>query len=75
MTKIDEIKQRITELKAQAKIVGDNPKATLEEVQDIHNKLKVEYEKLKTEELIVQNKGTTEGSKFTPEDKEKKYRM
>lgn len=74
MTKIDEIKQRITELKAQAKIVGDNPKATLEEVQDIHNKLKVEYEKLKTEELIAQNKGTTEGSKFTPEDKEKKYR-
>ena len=51
MTKIDEIRQRITELKAKAKVIGDNPNATLEEVQDIHNKLKVEYEKLKTEEI------------------------
>ena len=74
MTRIDEIKQKITELKAQAKTIGNNPIATLEEVQDIHNKLKVEYEKLRTEELIAQNKGNTEGTKFTPEDKEKKYR-
>ena len=74
MTRIDEIKQKITELKAQAKTIGNNPIATLEEVQDIHNKLKVEYEKLRTEELIAQNKGNAEGTKFTPEDKEKKYR-
>lgn len=74
MTKIDEIKQRITELKAQAKIVGDNPKATLEEVQDIHNKLKVEYEKLKTEELIAQNKANPDGAKHQGTDGKDKYK-
>lgn len=74
MTKIDEIRQRITELKAQAKIIGENPSATFEEVQDIHNKLKTEYEKLKTEELIAQNKVTPEGSKHQETNIENKYK-
>ena len=37
MTKIDEIRQKITELKAQAKIINDNPNATIEEIQGIRN--------------------------------------
>ena len=74
MTKIDEIRQKITELKAQAKIIGDNPNATLEEVQDIHNKLKVEYEKLKTEELIAQNKANPDGTKHQGTDGKDKYK-
>lgn len=74
MTKIDEIKQRITDLKAQARVVGDNPKVTLEEVQDIHNKLKVEYEKLKTEELIAQNRIPSEGNKHQDTNIESKYK-
>ena len=30
MTKLDEIRQRITELKAQAKIINDNENSTIE---------------------------------------------
>lgn len=74
MTKIDEIRQKITELKAQAKIIGDNPNATFEEVQGIHNKLKVEYEKLKTEELIAQNKANPDGAKHQGADGKDKYK-
>ena len=74
MTKIDEIRQKITELKAQAKIIGDNPNATFEEVQGIHNKLKVEYEKLKTEELIAQNKANPDGTKHQGTDGKDKYK-
>lgn len=74
MTKIDEIRQKITELKAQAKIIGDNPNATFEEVQGIHNKLKVEYEKLKTEELIAQNKANPDGAKHQGTDGKDKYK-
>lgn len=74
MTRIDEIRQRITDLKAQAKVIGENPNATFEEVQDIHNKLKAEYEKLKTEELIAQNKANPEGSKHQETNIEKKYK-
>ena len=74
MTKIDEIRQKITELKAQAKIIGDNPNATFEEVQGIHNKLKVEYEKLKTEELITQNKANPDGTKHQGTDGKDKYK-
>lgn len=74
MTKIDEIRQKITELKAQAKIIGDNPNATFEEVQDIHNKLKTEYEKLKTEELIAQNKVNPDGTKEQGANGKDKYK-
>lgn len=74
MTKIDEIRQKITELKAQAKIIGDNPNATFEEVQGIHNKLKVEYEKLKTEELIAQNKANPDGTKHQGTGGKDKYK-
>ncbi len=74
MTRIDEIRQKITELKAQAKVIGDNPNATFEEVQDIHNKLKTEYEKLKTEELIVQNKANPDGAKHQGTDGKDKYK-
>lgn len=74
MTRIDEIRQKITELKAQAKVIGDNPNATFEEVQDIHNKLKTEYEKLKTEELIAQNKANPDGTKHQGTDGKDKYK-
>ena len=74
MTRIDEIRQKITELKAQAKVIGDNPNATFEEVQDIHNKLKTEYEKLKTEELIAQNKANPDGAKHQGTDGKDKYK-
>ena len=74
MTRIDEIRQKITELKAQAKVIGDNPNATFEEVQDIHNKLKTEYEKLKTEELIAQNKANPDGSKEQGANGKDKYK-
>lgn len=74
MTRIDEIRQKITELKAQAKTIGDNPNATFEEVQDIHNKLKTEYEKLKTEELIAQNKANPDGSKEQGANGKDKYK-
>ena len=74
MTRIDEIRQKITELKAQAKVIGDNPNATLEEVQGIHNKLKTEYEKLKTEELIAQNKANPDGTKHQGTDGKDKYK-
>lgn len=74
MTRIDEIRQKITELKAQAKVIGDNPNATFEEVQGIHNKLKTEYEKLKTEELIAQNKANPDGAKHQGTDGKDKYK-
>lgn len=74
MTRIDEIRQKITELKAQAKVIGDNPNATFEEVQGIHNKLKTEYEKLKTEELIAQNKVNPDGAKHQGTDGKDKYK-
>lgn len=74
MTRIDEIRQKITELKAQAKVIGENPNATFEEVQDIHNRLKTEYEKLKTEELIAQNKANPDGSKEQGANGKDKYK-
>lgn len=74
MTRIDEIRQKITELKAKAKVIGENPNATFEEVQDIHNKLKTEYEKLKTEELIAQNKAKSDGSKEQGTSGKDKYK-
>lgn len=74
MTRIDEIRQKITELKAQAKVIGENPNATFEEVQDIHNRLKTEYEKLKTEELIAQNKVNPDGSKEQGANGKDKYK-
>lgn len=56
MTKLDEIRQRITELKAQAKVINDNPNATIEEIQGIRNKLNTELEREKTELLLAQNR-------------------
>ena len=56
MTKLDEIRQRISELKAQAKVIQDNPNATVEEIKSIKNKLQVEFEKLSLAEFEAKNK-------------------
>lgn len=64
MTKIDEIKQGITELKAKAKIIQSNPNATIEEIKDIKNKLQVEYEKLELAELEAKNLATEQTGKL-----------
>lgn len=74
MTKIDEIRQRITELKAQAKIINDNPNATIEEIQGIRNKLNIELEREQTELLLAQNKGLPEGQKHEQTNAEGKYK-
>lgn len=74
MTKIDEIRQRITELKAQAKIINDNPNATIEEIQGIRNKLNIELEREQTELLLAQNKGLPEGQKHEQTNTEGKYK-
>lgn len=74
MTKLDEIRQRITELKAQAKVINDNPNATIEEIQGIRNKLNTELEREKTELLLAQNRVLSEGQKHDATDVEAKYR-
>ena len=74
MTKLDEIRQRITELKAQAKVINDNPNATIEEIQGIRNKLNTELEREKTELLLAQNKALPEGQKHDATDVEGKYK-
>ena len=74
MTKLDEIRQRITELKAQAKVINDNPNATIEEIQGIRNKLNTELEREKTELLLAQNRALPEGQKHDATDVEGKYK-
>lgn len=58
MTKINEIKQKITELKAKAREISENPNSTLEAIKDINNKLSVEMEKLKCEEILAKTTPT-----------------
>ena len=74
MTKLDEIKQRVTELRAEARIINDNPNSTFEEIQTAQNKLKVEIEKLKTEELLAQNKVIPQGQKHEKTANDEKYK-
>lgn len=74
MTKLDEIRQKITELRAEARIINDNPNATLEEIQGVQNRLKIELEREKNELLMAQNKIVPEGKKHEQTDTEKKYK-
>lgn len=74
MTKLDEIRQRITELKAQAKIINDNENSTIEEIQAIRNRLNIELEREKTELLLAQNRALPEGQKHDATDAEGKYK-
>lgn len=74
MTKLDEIRQRITELKAQAKVINDNENSTFEEVQAIRNKLNIELEREKVELLLAQNRALPEGQKHDATDAEGKYK-
>lgn len=74
MTKLDEIRQRITELKAQAKIINDNENSTIEEIQAIRNRLNIELEREKAELLLAQNRALPEGQKHDATDAEGKYK-
>lgn len=74
MTKLDEIRQRITELKAQAKIINNNENSTIEEIQAIRNRLNIELEREKTELLLAQNRALPEGQKHDATDAEGKYK-
>lgn len=78
MTRIDEMKQKITELRAQAKVIIDNPESTLEQIKEAQNKLDVAQEKLELEQrLEAQAKvrdNKREGRKFGGEVNEEEVK-
>ena len=76
MKKIDEVKQRLEQLKAQAKTLLDTEGTTLEAIKDIKNKINIEQEKLETLEAMNKVPTVPTGSKLetgTEEEKEKQY--
>ena len=77
MKKIDEVKQRLEQLKAQAKTLLDTEGTTLEAIKDIKNKINIEQEKLETLEAMNKVPTVPTGSKLetgTEEEKEKQYK-